>query len=105
MWRVTCLVARNASPRSRLCPSLLRTARAVCPRARMRGDAMTKKTTSGKTTSGPLPAPLPTELDAAAEDSLIRPFHIDVPEEELADLRRRIAATRWPSKELVADRS
>src|SRR5215204_6507122 len=76
----------------------------------MRGDAMTKKTTSGKTTSekttsGPLPAPLPTELDAAAEDSLIRPFHIDVPEEELADLRRRIAATRWPSKELVADRS
>jgi pimeloyl-ACP methyl ester carboxylesterase len=71
---------------------------------------MTKKTTSGKTTSekttsGPLPAPLPTELDAAAEDSLIRPFHIDVPEEELADLRRRIAATRWPSKELVADRS
>jgi pimeloyl-ACP methyl ester carboxylesterase len=71
---------------------------------------MTEKTTSGKTTSekttsGPLPAPLPTELDAAAEDSLIRPFHIDVPEEELADLRRRIAATRWPSKELVADRS
>ncbi len=35
----------------------------------------------------------------------IRPFHVDVPEEELADLRRRIAATRWPSKELVADRS
>jgi pimeloyl-ACP methyl ester carboxylesterase len=35
----------------------------------------------------------------------IRPFHIDIPEEELDDLRRRIAATRWPSKELVADRS
>jgi pimeloyl-ACP methyl ester carboxylesterase len=35
----------------------------------------------------------------------IRPFHIDVPEDELADLRRRITATRWPSKELVADRS
>jgi pimeloyl-ACP methyl ester carboxylesterase len=35
----------------------------------------------------------------------IRPFHIDIPEEELAELRRRIAAARWPSKELVADRS
>ena len=66
---------------------------------------MTEKTTSEKTTSGPLPAPLPAELDTGAEDSTIRPFHIDVPEEELADLRRRIAATRWPSKELVADRS
>jgi pimeloyl-ACP methyl ester carboxylesterase len=35
----------------------------------------------------------------------IRPFHIDNPEEKVDDLRRRIAATRWPSKELVADRS
>jgi pimeloyl-ACP methyl ester carboxylesterase len=35
----------------------------------------------------------------------IRPFHIDVPEEELTDLRRRIAATRWPEKETVADQS
>src|SRR6266542_1926297 len=35
----------------------------------------------------------------------IRPFRIEVPEEELAELRRRIAATRWPSRELVADRS
>ena len=35
----------------------------------------------------------------------IRPFDIDIPEEKLDDLRRRIAATRWPSKELVADRS
>jgi len=33
----------------------------------------------------------------------IRPFHVDVPDEELAELRRRIAATRWPSKELVGD--
>ena len=35
----------------------------------------------------------------------IRPFSIDVPEEELVDLRQRIAATHWPSKELVEDRS
>ena len=35
----------------------------------------------------------------------IRPFQIDIPDEDLADLGRRIAAVRWPSKELVADRS
>ncbi len=35
----------------------------------------------------------------------IRPFQLDIPEEALEDLRRRIQATRLPSKELVADRS
>jgi len=35
----------------------------------------------------------------------IRPFHIDVQEAELTDLRRRIAGTRWPEKETVADQS
>src|SRR5271170_2043706 len=41
----------------------------------------------------------------AMTDLTIRPFEVRVPEEDLADLRRRIAATRWPGKELVADRS
>jgi pimeloyl-ACP methyl ester carboxylesterase len=44
-------------------------------------------------------------MPIAAEATAIRPFQIEVPEEQLADLRRRIEATRWPSKELVADRS
>ena len=35
----------------------------------------------------------------------IREFHVDVPEDQLGDLRRRIEATRWPTKELVDDRS
>jgi pimeloyl-ACP methyl ester carboxylesterase len=35
----------------------------------------------------------------------IRPFHIDFSDDNLVDLRRRIAATRWPHKELVPDRS
>jgi pimeloyl-ACP methyl ester carboxylesterase len=35
----------------------------------------------------------------------IRPFHVDVPEDDLVDLRRRIAATRWPERETVADQS
>ena len=39
--------------------------------------------------------------DAAA----IRPFRVEIPEQALDDLRQRIAATRWPSKELVTDRS
>jgi pimeloyl-ACP methyl ester carboxylesterase len=42
---------------------------------------------------------------AAEQDTTIRPFHVDVPEEELDDLRRRIAATRWPDRETVADES
>src|SRR5262245_58248375 len=35
----------------------------------------------------------------------IRPFCVEFAEEQIDDLRRRVAATRWPSKELVADRS
>jgi pimeloyl-ACP methyl ester carboxylesterase len=35
----------------------------------------------------------------------VRPFRVDIPEEALADLRRRIAATVWPDKEIVADAS
>jgi pimeloyl-ACP methyl ester carboxylesterase len=38
-------------------------------------------------------------------DLAVRPFRIDVPEEDLVDLRRRIAATRWPEMETVADAS
>ena len=44
-------------------------------------------------------------IDATQADTAIRPFRVDVPEAELVDLRRRIAATRWPSQELVEDRS
>ncbi len=35
----------------------------------------------------------------------IRPFHIDISDEALEDLRRRIAATNWPERETVADDS
>ena len=41
----------------------------------------------------------------AGENGAIRPFRVDVPDESLEDLRRRLAATRLPSKELVEDRS
>ena len=41
----------------------------------------------------------------AAESDAIRPFRSNVPDEQLADLRRRIAATRWPDRETVNDQS
>src|ERR671918_2433322 len=45
-------------------------------------------------------------MTSAVESAMeIRPFHVDVPDEVLDDLRRRIGATRWPSEELVVDRS
>ena len=47
----------------------------------------------------------PHRARAATTDTAIRPFTVHVPGEELADLQRRVAATRWPSQELVADRS
>ena len=46
-----------------------------------------------------------TSAGAAAADTAIRPFRVKVPEAELAELRRRVKATRWPDKETVADPS
>src|SRR5687767_3537272 len=43
-----------------------------------------------------------TATETASE---IRPFHVEFTDDELDDLRRRIAATRWPEKETVADHS
>jgi pimeloyl-ACP methyl ester carboxylesterase len=40
-----------------------------------------------------------------SSETEIRPFQIDVPDEAITDLRRRITSIRWPSMELVADRS
>jgi pimeloyl-ACP methyl ester carboxylesterase len=42
---------------------------------------------------------------APAGSDAIRPFRVHMPEAALVDLRRRLAATRWPTKELVGDRS
>ena len=44
-------------------------------------------------------------MSSTAEATAIRPFTVEVPEEQLDELRRRIAATRLPTKELVGDRS
>lgn len=43
--------------------------------------------------------------EAAADKTAIRPFHVNVPEAELTELRRRISATKWPERETVTDQS
>jgi pimeloyl-ACP methyl ester carboxylesterase len=43
--------------------------------------------------------------NTGVDQDAIRPFRVSVPQEALDDLRRRIVATRWPTKELVGDRS
>jgi pimeloyl-ACP methyl ester carboxylesterase len=48
---------------------------------------------------------LPRSDAHAVEPDAVRPFHVAVPDDVLADLRRRIAATRWPEAETVADAS
>jgi hypothetical protein len=43
--------------------------------------------------------------NSVVEDAAIRPFQIDVPQDEIDELRRRAQATRWPDRETVSNRS
>jgi pimeloyl-ACP methyl ester carboxylesterase len=47
----------------------------------------------------------PKSTPPAGSQEAIRPFRVTIPETQIVELRRRIAATRWPTKELVGDRS
>ena len=55
------------------------------------------------TTTQPIAAQQGSER--SADKTAIRPFHFEVPEAELTELRRRINATRWPERETVTDQS
>ena len=46
-----------------------------------------------------------TAAETATGAASIRQFRVDVPKKDLADLRRRLLATRWPTKETVPDQS
>jgi pimeloyl-ACP methyl ester carboxylesterase len=48
---------------------------------------------------------LATSTPAATDDGAIRPFRINIPEEAIVDLRRRVLATKWPEQEQVTDAS
>jgi pimeloyl-ACP methyl ester carboxylesterase len=65
----------------------------------MMGSAKAQYGGSSSTGSAAVPA----KRAAAPDDTSIRPFHVSVPEAEVADLRRRVAATKWPERELVSD--
>jgi pimeloyl-ACP methyl ester carboxylesterase len=47
----------------------------------------------------------PSQAAAASADDAVRPFRVEIPDEQITDLRRRIAATRWPDRETVNDQS
>jgi pimeloyl-ACP methyl ester carboxylesterase len=57
------------------------------------------------TAAASAPATTSPTTTATNPTTAIRPFRVTIPEQQLAELRRRVAATRWPTKELVGDRS
>ena len=83
------------SPLSRLLLMLLATAVSLMPPATLLAQQPAQ---TGEQTTKAVQA-------SATEDDSIRPFRSKAPEEALVDLRRRIAATRWPDQETVSDRS
>ena len=66
--------------------------------------APTSPTQSAATPAGEAMA-IPLADDRHSKDSAIRPFRFHASDEDLADLKRRILATRWPERELVDDGS
>jgi pimeloyl-ACP methyl ester carboxylesterase len=72
-----------------------------------RFEQLTRAITIGVIAMATVTSPGLSSTPAAAEnnDTAIRPFRVTIPEKQLVELRRRIADTRWPTKELVGDRS
>lgn len=81
--------------------------------SRQAGPTLTRESNmTTPTTNTPLTGRLTAAISAEPERPLsveredaIRPYRVSIPEKQIADLRRRLAATRWPTKELVGDRS
>ncbi|MBO1908856.1 epoxide hydrolase [Microvirga sp. 3-52] len=68
-----------------------------CESSSTRRDVLVAAAAAGAATM------MPVSLRAASSE--VHPFHVSYPDEALADLHRRIAATKWPTKELVTDAS
>ena len=69
------------------------------------GQAPSDKPKTGKKENTMTKSTATQGAPASDEKEAIRPFKVTFPEEALADLRRRIAGTKWPSRELVSDPS
>src|SRR6516165_12759913 len=73
------------------------------------GSSLCRRRGTRRSTSRPADAngedTIMSDMTTAAAESAVRPFRIDVPQGEIDELRRRITATRWPTRELVTDRS
>jgi len=93
-------VGRGAPPRPRA---------RVGPHAGSCGAALLLQAAATKPTGASLPRPChPIQgkgIDPMSSAAEVRPFRVDVPEDDLVDLRRRVAATRWPAPETVPDQS
>ena len=88
----------SSSPRRRSLPAVAAAAVALVTLVAS-GYAQTKTTGNVQGAVGSAPA----ESPGATQGDAIRPFRVHVPEEAVADLRRRITATRWPEHETVDD--
>ena len=66
-------------------------------------SSVTRRTVLATTAAAGAFSLLPEQLAAAAGAEAIRPFTISFPDDDLAELRRRVAATRWPERETVTD--
>ena len=72
-----------------------------------RFEQLTRAIRIGVIAMATVTSPTLSSTPAASEngDTAIRPFRVTIPDKEIVELRGRIAATRWPTKELVGDRS
>ncbi len=69
------------------------------------GPAITRRSLLATAVAASAISLFPGQLAASGGEDSIRPFSVSIPEEQLVELRQRIAATRWPEKETVEDSS
>ena len=74
-------------------------------REKFTGPAITRRSLVAAAVAGSVISFFPGQLGASSGQDAIRPFSVSIPEDQLVELRRRIAATRWPEKETVDDSS
>ena len=71
----------------------------------MSGTSPTRRDILATTAAASAVSLMPAQFAVAAEGDKVRPFKVNVPDDALEDLRRRINATKWPERETVTDTS